>query len=170
MNKRGFLLAEETIKIIIALVCIIFLVYLLLSIYLSNVQGEKFKQASAVLINSTNSIKEVIERVNSGQGNVGGISQEFLVHEPEGWYFFSFVGNEIKPNSCAGASCLCLCDNVWKYSPQFWVSEEERQASKCSDKGVCLAVDGLREFGEIEVIDPTTLLIKNEGGLTILSR
>jgi len=168
INKRGFLLAEETIKIIIALICIVFLVYFLLSLYFSKVQNENIKYAKATLIDSDDSIKAVIDRVKSGISEGG--SEIKLVHNPKGWYLFSFTGNKIKPNSCAGENCVCICDNVYSVSLVFWKSEEERQAGKCSDKGVCLIEEDLREFGEIEITEATELTIKNERGLIIEGR
>ena len=38
MNRKGFLLAEETLKIILALIAITFLVYFLVSLYMFGVE------------------------------------------------------------------------------------------------------------------------------------
>ena len=49
-NKRGFLLAEETLKIIIAVICIVFLVYILVAVYNSHSADKKIEQAKEVLL------------------------------------------------------------------------------------------------------------------------
>ncbi len=150
-NKKGFLLAEETLKIIISVICIGFLVFFLTSLYFAKMNSEKLKQAES----SLERISEVIENSEAKSEPVNGLT-------PEGWYLFSFV-DEKKPNSCAGKNCLCICDKLG--SLNFWIS----QAEKCNKDGVCLIFDNLENrLIEIEIKkDLTSILIKKEGDIKI---
>ena len=62
-NKKGFLLAEETLKIILALICIVFLVYFLVYLYFSNVDSKKLEQAKS-------SLDYLFKEINSGVNSV----------------------------------------------------------------------------------------------------
>lgn len=129
MNKRGMLLAEETLKMIIAVIAIGFLIFFLTSLYFTNINEKKQKQAEATL----ERVSEIIESAENG---------EVRAINPGGWYLFSFTELE-KPNSCAGKSCLCICDNV--------VDIFDRQIKECSDDGRCLIIENLETFEEIEI-------------------
>ena len=48
-NRRGFLLAGETLKIIIAVICIGFLVYFLISLYLTSKNSKDLEFAKESL-------------------------------------------------------------------------------------------------------------------------
>ena len=137
-NKKGMLLAEETLKMVIAVIVIIFLVYFLVNLYFANLDEEKQKQAEATL----DRISEIVESSSDG---------EVMAINPKGWYLFPFT-EEIKPNSCTGKSCLCICDNV--------VNVFDRQVKECSDNGGCLIVQNLQTFEEIEIEIGTNLRIK----------
>ena len=128
MDKHGFLLAEETLKIILAVIAIGFLIYFLSALYFSKVNGEKLKFA-----------EEDIEKIGAaiGSANNGDILELDLIN-PEGWFLMSFVGGQVKPNSCFGENCLCICDNAWDYEGKF-----NRQQKKCDGKGSCLVVEDL---------------------------
>ena len=147
-NKSGFLLAEETLKIVVAVICIVFLVYLLVSLYFGRVQSENIKKAQS-------SMDRISTIVTAGGGNVDALV-------PEGWFVFSFTGSDKKPNSCAGENCLCICDKIT--SINFWSSQE----IKCGDDGVCLIVKNLRSFNPIKIKDAseglTSIQILNQRG------
>lgn len=153
-NKNGFLLAEETLKIVIAVICIMFLVYFLTSLYFAKVNEEKLKYATETLKDSDESIESVIRVLEEAQ------TKQMTLKNPKAWYLFSFVG-ENKPNSCAEKNCLCICDNVNAVSYRsLWTSEEERQSEECAKDGVCLIVPDLKKFEEIEIKkDLTEILI-----------
>ena len=130
MDKRGLLLAEETLKTVIAVIAIGFLVFFLASLYFANLNEKKQDQAVATL----DQFSKVIESAEGG---------EILKINPEGWHIFSFI--EEKPNPCLGKSCICICDNVIDYF--------DRQLSECSYDGRCLIVENLQSFEEIEIKD-----------------
>jgi hypothetical protein len=124
-DKKGFMLAEETIKILVAVICIIFLVYILVAIYNSNSSAKKIEDAKDVLARIeliTSSLKE-------------GAVENQDIPNPDGWHLYSFIGEE-KPNSCLNDNCLCICDNVL-------IKMFKSQAKKCDEKGTCLAISNL---------------------------
>jgi len=163
MNKRGFLLAEETLKIILAAIAILFLVYFLFALYFSSISAEKLRQAESILKASLEkSIKITIERVRSS-----GTSESISVPNPTGWYVFGFISDP-KPNSCTGKNCICICENVGKIVFNFWKSEEERQVQECGEKGACLVVEDLKNSFSKEIGKNTLdLMINFNGGIEL---
>ncbi len=157
-NRKGFLLAEETLKIILAVISIGFLVYFLSALYFANQDSEELEQAEA-------SLKKISEIVDSDEdGVVEAIN-------PEGWYLFDFTENE-KPNSCVGKSCLCICDKVLIDDILFGLISG-RQANECNENGACLVVLELEKFDEIEIKNPkeglTGILIKKQNNKILIS-
>ena len=137
-NKKGFLLGEETLKVVIAVICIAFLVYLLVAIYFSLTGEQKLKEAESTI---NNLVAPEIGRVNSeGEPNLQGI----LLPNPAEWFIFSYIGEEPKPNSCIEQNCLCICERV---ALDFF----NWQIKKCDDKGVCINVDNLAKFEMIKI-------------------
>ena len=135
MNKEGFLLAEETLKIILAVIAISFLAYFLTTLYFNSISNQKTINAEA----SFERIKDVIKNQESTNETVSDIT-------PPGWGLFSFVGEE-KPNSCAGQNCLCICPNK--------IDVFDRQLKECDKKSICEIVPGLEDFGEIKIKNPS---------------
>lgn len=155
MNKRGFLLAEETLKIVIAVICIGFLVYFLTSLYFSNKNSKDLELAKA-------SLEHLVEEINSG-------SSEVKIYNPEDWvvgvwphdttkriWYTAWIKSKTKkglPASCSNIgwnSCVCICKKNDKH--------------KCDEIGFCLENNlGLDIEGKSFEIDnvPITLEIKN---------
>ena len=142
-NRKGNLLPEEVLKIVIAVICIIFLVFLLVSLYFSLTGDQKKKQADAVMKNE-NGLEEEIERINAGGAP---LEQGKLIPNPSDWYIFSFTGEEVKPNKCAGENCVCICEavvlNIFNW--------QKRQVEKCDKKGSCVVVSNLGKFEKIKI-------------------
>jgi len=93
VNKRGFLLGEVTLKVIIAVLSLALLLYLLLSLY-GIFQGEEdVKEAEAT-------IDRIIEIAN---GLEEGSEGSFILLEPKGELSYSGEGKA----ECSG-SCLCI--------------------------------------------------------------
>ena len=131
-NKKGFLLAEETLKIIVALICVIFLVYLLAALYNSNSSNKKLTQAKEVLLGTeedSRSIEKIIFSLKEGESEIKDISN------PSGWYLYSFVEQE-KPNSCLNQKCLCICEKAL-------IEKINSKVEKCDSDGACLVVPNL---------------------------
>ncbi|MCX6747042.1 MAG: hypothetical protein NTU63_02810 [Candidatus Pacearchaeota archaeon] len=140
MNKKGFLLGEETLKIVVAVICIIFLIFLLVSVYYAVTGGQKSKEAASIL-NGANGLTKEIERIN-----LGGTPKPdgFFVPNPVSWYVFSFIGEDKKPNLCTGKDCLCICKNII-------INIFDRQIKDCDDKGACAIVQNLKGFNKIGI-------------------
>ena len=66
-NKKGMLLAEETLKTVIAVIVIVFLVYFLVNLYFEKLQGDALKKSEQLLIRSDQSIKNIIETLKEGE-------------------------------------------------------------------------------------------------------
>jgi hypothetical protein len=155
-NRKGFLLAEETLKILIAVIALMFLVYFLVSIYFAKVNGDKLRQAESLLTDSDESFEIIIKNINEGQ-----VMKRDVI-EPKGWFIFSFTEDDLKPNLCGGQNCVCICDDV------LWEGlNKDRQQKECSEKGICLSEESLGSFEEIEIEGSKNIkiinIIKKEG-------
>jgi len=173
MNRKAFLLAEQTLKMIIAVIAIIFLIYLLTSLYFSNVQEDRIAQATSILKSTKGDSLEIVTRnLNPGE------SKEFLVFQPLSWSVFSFTGSGVKPDTCLQTNCICICDEVIGFNLVDWSDKEIRQAEECAEAGVCLAISNLKNLEEeisqeIELEEgeaPSAVFsIKNEGGEIVIN-
>lgn len=159
-NKKGFLLGEETVKIIISVIVIGFLIYFLLSLYFKNAKEHEFELAKEVLVgNNSGSFKLLIDQARDSPD---GFSEEFFFHNPGGWHFFGFLFTEKKPNSCVGKSCVCICDSVY-FENLPW--DKDRQLKECDEEGICLEVEDLGRGGiNIEIEENTRVVVTKEKG------
>lgn len=143
MNKRGFLLGEETLKIIIALICIVFLIYLLSALYFNYRDNKDLEMAKA-------SLEHLIKEINAG-------STEVEIYNPDGWYVSSWAGDD-KPDSCSTLgwdNCICICEDLVRYKVNIDI------ATECDKKGTCLESDFSIEDGTIKIEKPPLLLLIN---------
>ncbi len=148
MNKEGFLLVEETLKIIIALIAIGFLAYFLISLYFSAKTSKELDQAKATL-------PFLIGEIKTGKISVD-------IYNPKGWVleswphqvtsgFWKFKTTQAQmPNSCKNlglSNCICLC--------------KSDNADVCDSNGVCVNNEGYLIQGSSITIDnpPITLNI-----------
>ena len=134
-NKTGFLLAEETLKVVIAVISISFLIYFLSSIYFSKINEQKKQHAEATL-------EKIYEKINNQQ------TEKETLYDPTpfGWHLLGFVRQDKKPNSCAEKNCLCICEKV------LWdLKGFNRQIKECDSDGACKIIENLDSFGEIEI-------------------
>lgn len=121
-GKKGFLLGEETLKIVIAVICIMFLAYLLFSLYNAHKKNKELELAK-------DSLNHLIDEINAE-------STQAEIHKPRGWFFTSFpqdigIKSEVFPKSCSNlgwSTCICIC-KVKLYS------QIDRQ---CDKDGFCL--------------------------------
>ena len=154
MNKRGFFLAEETLKILVAVICILFLAFFLVSLYNSKTGADKIKKAEENL----NRVGEIVSSLSEGQ------VQNQDIPSPEGWHLYSFI-QEKKPNSCLGSNCLCICANSL-------IELVTSQAKKCDDKGSCLVISNLGSSNldiKINGADDLTFIgIKKQNGKILI--
>jgi len=158
MNNSGMLLVEETLKMIIAVIAIGFLVVFLVSLYFTKVSGNELNQANANI--------ELIRKtvLNPPQDAIS-------LNNPVGWNLFYF-SKENSPNACANENCLCICDELTlDFDIPFYGSKDERQFNECNEKGACLGIFGLQNFESIEIKKLTKILIKkSEGKIEVSER
>jgi len=132
-NKNAFLLAEETVKIIIAVIAISFLAYFLISLYLTNKTEKDLKFAEA-------SLEHLIEEINAEV-------PEVEIYNPEEWDLVSWPYGKILPVSCKNMgweNCLCICNalNIGDYAISLIpsISVYQKTSDKCDKSGFCLEV------------------------------
>ena len=167
-NKKGFLLAEQTVKIIISLLAIAGLIFLLVSLYYSSQTAEKKRQATQMLTESNNGLDDVLKKFISSDNS----SMNFQFNGALGWYMYFFTGTKIRPNECLGDNCICICDNVGSFD---WfglsASELERQVEECDENGACLVIETLVDYPSVDGFEMTkglnVLIEKQEGGILI---
>jgi len=154
-NKKGEqLLSTEVVKTVITVICLMFLVYLLVSLYFARVNSSKLSQA-----------QESIDRINQALNHMElNDLKEYTLDavSPSKWIILGYVGNEVKPNSCNGKDCLCICKD----------SKDSEQLEQCSDNGVCSEISILKDFAEFELgmRDGTPIgikLIRNNGTIEV---
>jgi hypothetical protein len=106
MNKKGFLLGEETVKIILAIIAIMFLILFIVYLYNNYSQNKDLENAKSSLKHLTDEIKAGAAQVN--------------IFNPGGWILSTFstsdpviiAGSEIVPKQCTNNkwdNCICLC-------------------------------------------------------------
>jgi len=144
-NKSGFLLAEETLKIVIALISITFLVYFLTSLYFTNKESKDLELAKA-------SLNHLVDEINQN-------SQEVEIYNPKGWFIGTWPHDTLKeswfgliktnkkgkPLSCENLGwtyCICIC--------------EENDKDACDENGICLNNEKILSIpkGSIKIDDP----------------
>jgi hypothetical protein len=145
-NRKGFLLGEETLKIVIAVICIVFLVYFLMSLYLSNKTGKNLELAKASLQSLLNGITE---------------KTEAEIYNPSGWYISSFPQTikpklmaspeKVIPKQCSNLdwnNCICICKTV--------LYARKNIGELCDKNGFCLESDFITEGKSDNIIRITT--------------
>lgn len=126
-SKKGFLLGEETVKLILAVIAIIFLVMFIVYLY-NNFSGNKdLEQAKSSLAHLTSEI--------------AAGSTEVQIFNPKDWILSSYLsssstiipGAANMPKQCLNNNwdaCLCLCAPPGGAVKTFLVA--------CDTKGICM--------------------------------
>jgi len=132
LNKKGFFLAEETMKILLAVICLGFLIFVLGKMYYTYATDKDLQQAKDTL-------SKIEKEINSMKAED---SREIVIYGPvpgtftgkvNYWILMSFSGQG-KPSSCT-ADCLCICKNVW-------VEAAKSYETKCDEDKVCASFSG----------------------------
>ena len=170
INKGGFLLGEETIKIIIAVICIVALVYFLASLYLAN-RNKDLELAKT-------SLEKLITDINAGR-------TETEIYNPNTWVISSWEYNcngdkeKSLPEYCLNKGwqkCLCIC-------PYAAGAGNYPAITTCHKNGACLENDfsivekswtsmGVKCGGEnlITIQNPPLFLSINQNDKTITKK
>lgn len=138
MNKKGELVLSETVRIVLAIMGIVLLLYLSFSLYGLFTTKTDFQQAKAHMDN--------IERIiDSLERNDGG-SEDYILLSPKEWFIagFEFPLMDQIPQSCNTNKCVCTCFK--SRNEQFWeggvfILKSEHLASSCDEQGICLDVE-----------------------------
>ena len=107
-SRRGLFLAEETLKIVVAVLVIMFLIYFLASLYFSGKDSEDMRFAES-------SAKYLVEQMNAQ-------SAEIQIFNPEGWLITAWKEEADAPLSCSNLgwkNCLCICEKHFDYFGAF---------------------------------------------------
>lgn len=140
-NKKGMLLASETLKMVLSIISIGILIFLLAAIYFSTTSDKKLEEAQGVMSN----IKTAFDSFSATK-----TSQEFDGIGPGGWTLFVYADNDDKPNICGGEDCICICDDTTFSS----------QLKECTKNGACEIFSPLEESADIEIAkDGTTNIV-----------
>jgi type II secretory pathway pseudopilin PulG len=157
-NRRGegtTFLAEKVVKILIAIICLVFLAWLVGTIWYNSTKDSDLSKAQSSLMLIS---EEILRLEGIGLENPNGIQ----ISSPSGWEIISFVETE-KPNKCIGEKCVCICDIAWN-------DNVKSQAEKCDDNGVCYNVENLLFFERITISSNGNLFVsikKTENGIEI---
>lgn len=149
-NKRGFnLLGESTVKILIAVICLIVLVGILTRVYFNYKHDEELEQAKATL----DRLEKEINDIKKGE------TREIEIYSPKGWVLIGFSENSVIPDSCdSSQNCLCLCND-----PLI-----DSYYKECNQRGTCIK-GSLISMGSERVIKlenlPLNIKIKKESDL-----
>jgi hypothetical protein len=124
-NKKAFLLGEYTLKVIIAVICLLFLFYLIFRIYSSYKDNQNLSLAEA-------SLNDILEKME--EAKVKGES-EVLVLNPDDSYFgkwwviaWPYQNEGKKPGQCFEDYCVCICEMGRGRSDSL---------NKCKSLGTC---------------------------------
>ena len=102
-NKKGFeLLGEHTINIVIAVLCLLVLIYLGMALFGFFKDKQHLEQAKGTLNDISFSISSL-----KTEGKVGA-SKEVLVLSPSDWWINVFPENGKYPPSCQNKPCVCI--------------------------------------------------------------
>ena len=133
-NKKGLLLPEETLKIVLAVISILFLIGFLVALYFSYVRNKDLEKAES-------SLEHLIESIQSG-------ATEVEIWNPKGWGVVYFHPGEDFPEACLNEeweSCICICQPPGGAVGGYLVS--------CNNAGACLESDFAIKRGSYEYIE-----------------
>ncbi|MBA7594192.1 hypothetical protein ES703_01131 [subsurface metagenome] len=158
-DKKGFLLAEETLKIILAVIAIGFLAFLLFSLYNANKTAKDLELAKE-------SLDFLIQEINAQRAEVE-------IYNPKGWIILSWPYGDTRevPLSCsnlAWSNCICIAKDVSLAGKAIsnlpWTDDLLERLRKKSDDGACRNnPEGFSISEPIKIKDPPiTLSIENK--------
>jgi len=159
MDKRGFLLAEETLKIILAVIAIGFLAYLLFSIYSVRKEARDLEFAIS-------SIDFLMTEMNNEK-------TEIEIYNPSGWWIASWPYQGIMPNFCSNLdweNCLCIFPKgILARTPSAYADDSNNGVCKeVSKKVIVSSIEG-KQF-PIKIADPPLILNVNYGDEILITK
>jgi hypothetical protein len=159
MNKRGFLLGEETVKIILAVIAILFLILFIVYLYNNFTQNKD-------LTNAKSSLANLVSQINSGATQVN-------IYNPPDWIIISWPqqigGTVVSFDQCTKngwSNCLCFCQQPPATQPNDF-NLACRATATCQKTDFTVAQQDAIEKG-IRITNPPVLLSINQQTKTIL--
>ena len=158
-NKRGFLLGEETVKLIIAVISILFLILFIIFLYNNFTKSKELDEAKS-------SLDYLTEQIKSG-------SSTAELFNPKEWAIVSFSLEEGNlPDKCSKVgweSCLCICNPAKGNINSRLACNLEGTCSEndfriTGDSDILLSAVGIKlELDGIIITPPLTVSINQEG-------
>jgi hypothetical protein len=125
LNKKADMTPEEALKIILAVLGIVFLLYLAFSFYGIFMSSTKLDQSRAVL-DSMISKASILTL---------GSNTSILITSPEDWTLYVYNKSEISPKSCANSACICICEEY------FNPGKISQAVASCDKSGICQKIN-----------------------------
>lgn len=177
-SKKGFMLGEYTLKMIIAVLCILLLIYLLFSLYSNNKDQKNLQLAEASLNELVKGMEEAKER-GSAEVLILNPNQEPAIIG-ELWVIIAWpINDKERPNKCTG-DCICICTTPKTYEKLPFASSVNAFLKECSTLGVCknfeskikVSNSGILNYDwQIPIKDPpVSLNIRYENGELIITK
>jgi hypothetical protein len=117
-KKASLLLESETVKIVLAVICLCLLIFLAYKLY------TLFMKKTAIEIAREN-IEQLVNKINKLEE---GQSGKFTLTGPNDWYLMLFNKGDPMPVQCANAgNCLCIC--------------EAQTYEGCDKQGICKSLN-----------------------------
>ncbi len=149
MEKKGILL-PETLKIILAVIGIVALIYLAVSMYGLFTKKNSLEQSRGTINEIEAKIKALV--------NVGD-ERMVVVLSPKSWYILAYGKGVASPQMCKANYCICLC--------------EDNEVSDCDTMGLCkdfsseIKISGENNYIEIDKLF-NLKIIKREGYVELI--
>jgi len=135
---------SETLKIIIAVLCIALLIYLAYSVYGLFTKKTAFEQAKSSLRLLELNVKDIEE----GKKN----ESEILLESPNGWAISAWPYKDERNILCKKKYCVCIC-------PQKGIfSDLEDYMLECYKNGICFDSD--TKIETLNLVQPSSWYLK----------
>lgn len=106
MDKRGLLMLEQIIKLLIAVIVISLIIYAGVTLFRTYIGRPGEMKAKGTL----NKVVQTLEKANES-----GITEKLLIYTPKGWYIVAFDSDQNenhkfkKPSVMFNKNCVCVC-------------------------------------------------------------
>jgi len=148
MNKKGFLLGEQTLKIIIAVICLLLLAFLLFMIYSSLDAKHKLEQAKSSMEMIELALDEAKQNGEAEVVILGPTVRKKLSPAKVGeaidiWWVIAFPAEKVglpgtvTPKTCVlngWENCLCICESNFN-------GLADLTDNACDKIGICTELD-----------------------------
>ncbi|MEX0920536.1 MAG: hypothetical protein WDZ69_03080 [Candidatus Pacearchaeota archaeon] len=127
IDRKGFLLAEETLKMILSVIAIGFLAFLLFSLYNAGKSSQDLEFAEE-------SVDFLLEGINAEVEDVE-------IFNPEGWVVVSWPYEGMVPDACSNVgweNCICIVEDAGEWRDSVPLADGRIEKLKGnSNEGAC---------------------------------